>query len=64
MLPALLLFCILFSILRSLSQRFLHLTHIPGPKWAAFGRFWMVKTLASGDSAAKYVNVNKQFGMH
>ena len=31
-----------------------------GGKW----RLWMVHTLASGDSAAKYVEVNRLYGIH
>lgn len=38
------------------------LSSIPGPKWAAWTRFWMVKTLASGDSAEIFVQVNERYG--
>jgi hypothetical protein len=48
---------ILFSQRKTLSS-------IPGPRWAAWTRFWLVKTLASGESAAKFVEVNKLYGEH
>ncbi|MCJ1258853.1 hypothetical protein MMC24_006687 [Lignoscripta atroalba] len=38
------------------------LSDIPGPRWAAFSRLWLVKTLASGDSAVRFVEVNSQYG--
>ncbi|KAL8910993.1 MAG: hypothetical protein Q9171_003762 [Xanthocarpia ochracea] len=62
MLLASLIFCIILAALRSLLQGALRLGHIRGPKSAAYTRFWMMKVLASGDSAAKYVQVNKQYG--
>ncbi|KAL8921608.1 MAG: hypothetical protein Q9172_003933 [Xanthocarpia lactea] len=62
MLLASLIFCIILAALRSLFRGALRLGHIRGPKSAAYTRFWMMKVLASGDSAAKYVQVNKQYG--
>ncbi|KAL8781671.1 MAG: hypothetical protein Q9213_005888 [Squamulea squamosa] len=62
MLLAVLVFCIILGALRSLLRGALHLGHIRGPKSAAYTRFWMMKVLASGDSAAKYVQVNKKYG--
>lgn len=38
------------------------LSTIPGPKWASWTRFWIVKTLASGDSAERFVQVNERYG--
>lgn len=38
------------------------LSSIPGPKLARWTRFWIVKTLASGDSAEIFVAVNKRYG--
>ncbi len=35
---------------------------IPGPRWAAFSRFWLSKVLASGESAKKLLEVNQQYG--
>lgn len=38
------------------------LSSVPGPKLAAWTRFWIVKTLASGHSAQIFVGVNKRYG--
>ena len=38
------------------------LSKIPGPKWAAYTRLWLSKTLASGKSVETFVDVNKQYG--
>ena len=38
------------------------LSKIPGPKWASYTRFWLVKTLASGQSIERFIDVNKQNG--
>ncbi len=38
------------------------LSNIPGPKWAARTRLWLVKTLASGESAERFVEINKKYG--
>ena len=38
------------------------LSSVPGPKWAAWTRLWIVKTLASGESAERFVKVNKNYG--
>jgi hypothetical protein len=38
------------------------LSTVPGPRWAAWTRFWIVKTLASGKSAQKFVEVNQRYG--
>ena len=62
MLPQLFLFWLVFYIVRAFSRRYLHLNDIPGPALAAWSRLWMVRTLASGDSAAKYQKVNKRYG--
>lgn len=35
---------------------------IPGPAWAAYTRIWLIKTLASGKSAQKFIDVNKEYG--
>ncbi|QSZ32988.1 hypothetical protein DSL72_002572 [Monilinia vaccinii-corymbosi] len=47
---------------RILRRQLFPLDSIPGPKLAAWTRFWIVKTLASGDSAEKFVKVNDQYG--
>lgn len=60
------LLAILASLLLALgfvlAAPWLHLRNIPGPLWAAYTRFWLVKVLASGESAAKFVDVNKTYG--
>lgn len=38
------------------------LAKIPGPRWASYTRFWLMKTLASGRSAEIFVEVNKTYG--
>ena len=38
------------------------LSNIPGPKWASWTRLWLVKVLASGDSAQKFLDINRQYG--
>ena len=38
------------------------LAPIPGPKWASWTRIWLVKTLASGDSARIFSDINKEYG--
>ena len=38
------------------------LSSVPGPKWAAWTRMWIVKVLASGESAQTFVDVNKRYG--
>ena len=47
---------------RGLYTQHKSLSAIPGPRWAAWTRFWIVKTLASGESASKFVEVNKRYG--
>lgn len=39
------------------------LATVPGPRWAAITRFWLVKTLASGRSSEIFVDVNRQYGL-
>ncbi|KAI9796326.1 MAG: hypothetical protein M1835_004317 [Candelina submexicana] len=60
--PGFILFFVSLYIVRILSWRYLHLRDVPGPTGAAFGRFWLVRALASGSSAVKYLEVNKQYG--
>ena len=38
------------------------LSEVPGPKWAAFSRLWLVKVLASGRSSEIFVTINKRYG--
>lgn len=37
---------------------------IPGPFLLTFSRLWLVKVLASGDSARILAKVNKDYGLH
>ncbi|KAL2450600.1 Cytochrome P450 monooxygenase ABA1 [Exophiala dermatitidis] len=50
------------NVLLVLRNRFCHLASIPGPWWAAYTRLWLCKTIASGDSARLFTEVNKKFG--
>lgn len=50
------------NILLVLRNRFCHLASIPGPWWAAYTRLWLCKTIASGDSARLFTEVNKKYG--
>ncbi len=38
------------------------LSSVPGPYWASWTRLWIVKTLASGNAAERFVEVNKRYG--
>lgn len=53
---------ILANIVRSIATRYLHLSQFQGPPWAAFTRLWLCKTLASGESARRFVEVNQKYG--
>lgn len=59
----LIVFLVLAKILRAVWIRFCHLQSIPGPFWAAYTRLWLCMTLASGDSARIFVDVNKKYGI-
>lgn len=37
-------------------------SHVPGPWLARWSRFWLIRVLASGDSAQKFAEVNKTYG--
>ena len=56
------LICKLFFFLKFCYLHRQTLSSVPGPKWAAWTRFWIVKTLASGDSATTFVEINKRYG--
>lgn len=65
--PLPILTIVIFSILALnfisvLRTRYFHLNTIPGPRFAAFTRLWLCKIIASGDSAKKFVDINKEFG--
>lgn len=55
-------FLALYVVARLLTTRYLHLRGIPGPRWAPFTRLWLLKSLASEDSANTYVQVNRKYG--
>ncbi|KAB8342828.1 hypothetical protein FH972_022426 [Carpinus fangiana] len=57
-----LLVLVVFHLLRVIYTRFFHLAHFRGPPWAPFSRFWISRTIASGDSAQIFVDVNKRYG--
>ena len=50
------------AIVTSYVSSFRRLNHIPGPRFAAFSRLWLVRVLGKGDSASKFVNVSKEYG--
>ncbi|RDL36198.1 Cytochrome P450 oxidoreductase [Venustampulla echinocandica] len=50
------------NVISVLKTRYFHLNTIPGPSFAAFTRLWLCKVIASGDSAKKFVDINKEFG--
>ena len=58
----LVLFCKLIFWAQVLYRQRASLSTIPGPRWAALSRLWLVKTLASGKSSDIFVNVNRQYG--
>ncbi|EXJ89425.1 hypothetical protein A1O3_02492 [Capronia epimyces CBS 606.96] len=49
-------------LLLTVRTRFFHLSSIPGPWWAAYTRLWLCKTIASGDSAKIFTDINKRYG--
>lgn len=54
--------CLIFHVLYTLYIRHCHLAKIPGPFWAPYTRLWLSKTLASGDSARIWVDINQKYG--
>lgn len=56
------LLLMVFIIDLSLQAR--HLPTVPGPWWAAYTRLWLVKTLASGVSSSRFVEVNSTYGQY
>ena len=49
-------------VARAIANRYTHLAEYPGPSWAAYTRLWLSKTIASGDSARLFVDINKKHG--
>ena len=52
---------LVFWVGSAYSQKF-PLSRIPGPTWAAYTRLWLIKTLASGKSAQRFIDVNNEYG--
>jgi hypothetical protein len=40
------------------------LSHVPGPFWAAFSKYWMVKTALRGDQPSALKAANDKYGMY
>lgn len=38
------------------------LSTVPGPRWASWSRFWLLKAITSRNPAEKLINVNKTYG--
>jgi hypothetical protein len=53
---------VLYFFARVLSVRFFHLQNFKGPWWAAYTRLWLCRTIASGDSAKLFADVNQEYG--
>lgn len=54
--------CLSALTIHAVIVRLTHLRHYPGPWWAAYTRLWLSKTIASGNSAKIFVNINKKYG--
>lgn len=59
---AIALLILIGGVLHAVLIRHVHLSEYPGPWWAAYTRLWLCKTIASGDSAKIFVDVNQKFG--
>ena len=53
---------VLVLLVSAIAVRFSRLRSVPGPFWAAYSRVWLVRALASGESAKVFVDVNKPYG--
>ncbi len=64
--PNLIAFIIIFIVsnyvVRTVVNRFTHLTEYRGPGLAAYTRLWLCYIIASGDSAQAFVSINKKYG--
>ena len=56
------LMLVLVLFVSAIAAKFSRLGGVPGPFWAAYSRLWLVRTLASGESANVFVDVNKTYG--
>ena len=52
----------LLYLATAFATRILRLRNVPGPALAAYTRLWLAKTLASGNSAKTFVEINKEYG--
>ncbi|KAI9676946.1 MAG: hypothetical protein M1817_006785 [Caeruleum heppii] len=59
---AIVLLSLIISVVNAVWIRYRHLSQYPGPSWAAYTRLWISKTIASGDSAQRFVDINKRYG--
>lgn len=50
------------SLISRMGTRLRHLADYPGPPIAAYSRLWICRVIASGDSAQRFVDVNKTYG--
>lgn len=48
--------------IRKIATAHCHLRQFAGPRWAAYSRFWLCKTTASGNLSEILVDVNTQYG--
>ena len=60
----LLLLIPLCSLVSKLYTIHFHLSDIPGPKWAAFTRLWLVRLYASRNAVDEFDEVNKKYGRY
>ena len=61
--PAGLLGTIVLLFLTTWSVRsYLRLRHIPGPRWAAFSKWWMLRNTVSGDMHMALKEVCDKYG--
>lgn len=54
--------CLFIIVSHAVFVRLTHLRQYRGPWWAAYTRLWLSKTIASGNSAKLFVDVNKKYG--
>lgn len=54
--------CLFIVINHAVFVRLTHLRQYKGPWWAAYTRLWLSKTIASGNSAKIFVDINKKYG--
>jgi hypothetical protein len=50
-------------VIRKIATAHCHLRQFAGPRWAAYSRLWLCKTIASGNLSEILVDVNTQYGL-